>query len=135
MYTVTIQCASLTELQALIAQLGGEAPKTTAPKSAPKATTSTPASPLEEKSEPADTTPEEAKADAAPSGNSQGLDAAAFAKIGMGFAKECGDQGAKLKAIWADFKTKDGGPITRLGEVQESDYDAFLEKIEEAKLA
>lgn len=129
MYTVTIQCATLTELQALIAQLGGEAPKTTAPKSTK--TTSTPVSPPEEKSAPADTTPEPQKAD----GNSQGLDAAAFAKIGMAFAKERGDQGAKLKAIWADFKTKDGSPITRLGEVQESDYDAFLEKIEEAKLA
>lgn len=60
-------------------------------------------------------------------GNSQGLDQTAFTKLGLDFAKA--DKGVKLKGILAGYG------VERLGEIKPEQYDEFLGKIEEAKLA
>lgn len=122
--------AQLTKIQAV---LGGEpAPKATAPKETkakdtPKVDPTPPTEPVSA------STQEALKAEFA--GNSQGLTAEAFSKLGLQFAKECGDNGAKLKDIWANYQQKDGTPVNRLGAVQEKDYDAMIADMEAAKLA
>jgi hypothetical protein len=99
-------------------------------------TTSTSASNAAESSGAAASTPEAPKDEpAGVEGNSQGMSKDDFSKFGMAFAKECGDQGAKLKAIWANYKQADGSDVKKLSDVQEKDYDAFIAAIEEARLA
>lgn len=132
MFKITIEAATVDELESIVAKLKGSTPATTAPKAAAKAETP--------KSDPTPPTPAASPETPAPpkdegEGNSQGLTAEAFSKLGMAFAKECGDQGAKAKAIWAKYVKADGTPVTRFGEVQAKDYDAMIAEWEEAKLA
>lgn len=63
-------------------------------------------------------------------GNSQGLDVAAFTKLGLEFANSNKPtSGNQLKEILKSFGQE------RLGAINPKDYDALLEKIEEAKLS
>lgn len=63
-------------------------------------------------------------------GNNQGLTPADFGKRCMDFARAQGDNGASLKAIWVNYQNAEGKPVSRAGEVQEKDYDAFLAELE-----
>lgn len=74
-------------------------------------------------------TPEAPKADDN-AGNSQGLSPEAFTKIGIDFANSNKPtSGTQLKGILTSYG------VERLSQIAAKDYDAFLEKIEEAKLA
>jgi len=81
--------------------------------------------------------PPKAEEPKAASGNSKGLSAANFAKINVGYAGFCKDNGAALKALWAELglKDADGKPVERSSTIQEADYDRVVEAIEAAKLA
>lgn len=105
-------------------------PKATAPK--PKAE-----APKADPTPPTETVSASTPAPAKDEGNSQGLSTEDFCKMGLQFAKHCGDNGARMKAIWAelDLRRADGEPVERLGAIQEKDYDRFLAATEEAKLA
>lgn len=92
-------------------------------------TTSTPASKPDEPKP--DTTPAAPKADAN-EGNSKGLDAAAFSKLGMQFAKDMGDKGAKAKELFGQHKAADGSPVATFSQVQAKDYDGFIALMDEA---